>query len=114
MTSLVNWDFLVKTLFISVNCEWGSWNSFSSCTKTCGGGTKYRTRSKSVPEKNGGTCTGRTKDEENCNTQNCPGMKLSMLYILILHYKHTSTVHWTAGKPVRLGISYRLRSHSLN
>ena len=80
-------ESLKEILFVSVNCEWGSWSSFSTCTKTCGGGIKYRSRSKSVSEKDGGTCSGGTTEEESCNTQNCPGEKLIYVFHIILHEK---------------------------
>ena len=67
------------SFYVSVNCEWESWGSFSSCTKTCGGGTMHRTRSKSREEEFGGTCTGKSREEKTCNNQDCPGKTL--LYV---------------------------------
>ena len=61
------------SFYVSVNCEWERWGAFSSCTKTCGGGTMYRTRSKSREEEFGGTCTGKSREEKTCNNQDCPG-----------------------------------------
>ncbi|KAK4319004.1 hypothetical protein Pmani_010089 [Petrolisthes manimaculis] len=43
--------------------EWGSWASWSSCSKICGGGMRTRHRSKP----NGVTLD----DKESCNTQDC-------------------------------------------
>ena len=60
---------------ISVNCEWGEWN-IQECTKTCGGGTKLRTRNKVVIEASGGTCSGQHRATESCNTISCPGDSL--------------------------------------
>ena len=65
-------DFLVlsnKLLLhiCSVDCKWAQW---SSCSQTCGPGT--RTRKIEVPANHGGlNCTGR--DKERCNDRECPG-----------------------------------------
>mmetsp|Transcript_126555 Transcript_126555/g.300570 ORF Transcript_126555/g.300570 Transcript_126555/m.300570 type:complete len:1475 (-) Transcript_126555:127-4551(-) len=56
-----------------VDCQWSSWNKFSSCSKSCDGGTMSRTRVKSPAESNGGRpCTGDGDDSSFCNTQGCP------------------------------------------
>ena len=54
-----------------VNCRWGMWNHFSTCSRNCGGGTQTRRRSKLVIEKYGGTCTGLSTETRACNTQVC-------------------------------------------
>ena len=63
-----------------VNCEWGEWK-VGGCTKTCGGGTQKKTRVKTFPEKNGGTCTGQSTETQSCNTQRCPGS----IYDYVIH-----------------------------
>ena len=59
---------------ISVNGNWNNWSEWSSCSKTCGGGTKTRTRTctKPAPAHDGAYCGGESTDEQNCNTQSCP------------------------------------------
>ena len=58
----------------SVNCQWASWNSWQSCSKSCGLGTQKRIRSKLVVAKNGGNeCNGSNNETRSCNTNNCPG-----------------------------------------
>lgn len=59
--------------FVLVNCQWGTWNSWNSCSKTCGGGDKTTTRGKTVNEAHGGTCTGQSSKTESCNANSCPG-----------------------------------------
>ena len=54
-----------------VNCEWSSWISSSSCTKTCGGGTRHETRYITSTEKHGGTCSGTSKRTRDCNNKSC-------------------------------------------
>ncbi|XP_046575468.1 hemicentin-1-like isoform X3 [Haliotis rubra] len=64
-----------------VNGGWsgyGSWSAYSTCTKTCGGGTmsRFRTRSCTNPSPAylGARCSGseRATQTTSCNTHNCP------------------------------------------
>jgi len=64
-----------------VNCEWGAWGTYSKCSKSCGGGTKSRSRSKSVVESNGGSCSGFPTETKNCNTQGCPRQYSSIMVV---------------------------------
>ena len=59
-------------IYITVPCIWGPWSHFSSCDKSCGGGKMYKTRTKLVTEKYGGSCPGLDKVEKDCNTHKCP------------------------------------------
>ena len=54
------------------NCTPGSWSSWTSCTRSCGKGTQYRTRGIAVPQLCGGTCNVALKETRYCNTQCCP------------------------------------------
>ncbi|XP_058973764.2 transmembrane protease serine 6 isoform X1 [Pocillopora verrucosa] len=58
---------------VPVNGNWGAWRPWSTCTKTCGGGVKRRTRTCSNPApKNGGrACTGSSAESQACNTSPC-------------------------------------------
>jgi len=57
----------------AVNCEYDDWGNFTTCSKTCDGGTQFRTRGIKLAAAFGGTeCSGDTKEEQSCNTQNCP------------------------------------------
>ena len=57
-----------------VNCEWGNYDSWSSCSKTCGRGEKSRTRKEAIPASNGGlACEGDATEIEDCNDVVCPG-----------------------------------------
>lgn len=53
--------------------NWGSWSKFGSCSRTCGTGVRYRTRSCNNPHPaNGGrSCVGPSYQLELCNTENC-------------------------------------------
>ena len=66
---------------VPVNGNWGAWRPWSTCTKTCGGGVKRRTRTCSNPApKNGGrACTGSSAESQACNTLPCKGKRLQLL-----------------------------------
>merc|ERR1712080_222984 len=54
-----------------IHCEWNDW-VIGECSDSCGTGTRTNTRTKSVVEANGGTCTGQPSEVEECNTHPCP------------------------------------------
>ena len=62
---------IIVTDPMPVNCQWGGWNQFSLCSKSCGSGTQTRNRSKTVTEMYGGTCYGISTETRFCNTQIC-------------------------------------------
>ena len=68
--------------FFPEDCVWGPWSTWLSCSKTCGGGTETRLRTKTKAERNGGNCPESGFDIKTCNTQSCPG-KQSVCYLLI-------------------------------
>ncbi|XP_041442078.1 A disintegrin and metalloproteinase with thrombospondin motifs 2 [Xenopus laevis] len=53
--------------------NWGQWSKFGSCSRSCGTGVKYRTRSCDNPHPaNGGrSCSGPIYDFQLCNTEDC-------------------------------------------
>jgi len=64
-----------------VDGEWGDWSSFSSCSKSCGSGLKYRTRQcdNPAPSDGGENCsgfwTGSSVDAAHCNIKACKTCK---------------------------------------
>ena len=72
-----------KPYIISVNCQWSSWSRYSGCTKSCGGGTQFTTRTKTIPESDGGTCSGEKVYSRNCNVQSCPGKFTKVEYMFL-------------------------------
>ena len=61
--------------FLSVHGNWGKWSGFGVCSKTCGGGTKSRSRkcNNPSPAHGGRKCSGSSTQSAQCNTQHCPG-----------------------------------------
>ena len=54
------------------DCEWSEWQ-LGECSKSCDGGIRTNTRTKTIEEVNGGVCKGGEITEETCNTESCPG-----------------------------------------
>ena len=56
----------------NLDCVWGEWASWGSCSKTCGPGTIVRTRAIKVQATNGGEkCTGESKEHKDCQIKPC-------------------------------------------
>uniref|UniRef100_A0A8C5C2Q3 ADAM metallopeptidase with thrombospondin type 1 motif 14 n=1 Tax=Gadus morhua TaxID=8049 RepID=A0A8C5C2Q3_GADMO len=55
--------------------SWGSWSKLSTCSRTCGGGIRSRSRqcNNPVPAYGGRECPGSTFDYQMCNTEECAG-----------------------------------------
>ena len=56
-----------------VDGGWGSWSSYSTCSRTCGGGTKSKSRNCNNPKPahGGARCRGSSSQSKSCNTQEC-------------------------------------------
>uniref|UniRef100_A0A667XKX3 ADAM metallopeptidase with thrombospondin type 1 motif 14 n=1 Tax=Myripristis murdjan TaxID=586833 RepID=A0A667XKX3_9TELE len=55
--------------------SWGSWSKFGSCSRTCGGGVRSRSRqcNNPAPAYGGRDCPGSAFDYQMCNTEECAG-----------------------------------------
>uniref|UniRef100_A0A3P9AQA4 Peptidase M12B domain-containing protein n=1 Tax=Esox lucius TaxID=8010 RepID=A0A3P9AQA4_ESOLU len=53
---------------------WGTWSTFGSCSRTCGGGVRFRTRQcdNPIPANGGRTCYGNSYEFQLCNLDECP------------------------------------------
>ena len=62
------------TMFI-VDGQWGSWDEWSECSHSCGGGRKIRSRRCDNPSPlyNGKDCVGPGSELSLCNSEKCPG-----------------------------------------
>ncbi|XP_013411289.1 uncharacterized protein LOC106174328 isoform X4 [Lingula anatina] len=57
-----------------VDGNWGGWTPWSNCSRTCGGGVRFKSREcNNPPPSNGGvSCPGSSNLTETCNPQGCP------------------------------------------
>ncbi|XP_019490993.1 PREDICTED: hemicentin-1 [Hipposideros armiger] len=57
-----------------VHGKWATWASWSTCTVSCGGGARQRTRdcSDPIPQYGGNKCEGSDVQSDFCNTDPCP------------------------------------------
>ena len=78
--SLLSYKYKIHA-FLSVNGGWQitvNWSDWSSCSKTCNGGIRKRTRGRSCtnpkPQYGGTSCSGSITETsyESCNTLECP------------------------------------------
>ena len=56
-----------------IHGNWGSFGGFTTCDKSCGGGSQIRTRScdNPAPKWGGNTCAGSATESRTCNTNKC-------------------------------------------
>ncbi|XP_067348055.1 A disintegrin and metalloproteinase with thrombospondin motifs 2-like isoform X2 [Channa argus] len=52
---------------------WGTWSSYGSCSRTCGGGVRFRSRfcNNPAPVNGGRTCFGNSYEFQLCNQEEC-------------------------------------------
>ena len=64
---------LILNIF-TVDGVWGSWQAWSTCSMTCGGGEQSRMRNCDDPPQsgNGTNCTGYMNATQTCNNFTCP------------------------------------------
>lgn len=56
-----------------VDCKWGQWTAWTTCTATCGNGTTSKTRHQEKKQAYGGAnCTGPAHVVTPCHTEPCP------------------------------------------
>merc|ERR1711871_903057 len=56
-----------------VDCKLNAWKDWGSCSVSCGGGRRTRTRTRKVEPKFGGVGCAPESESEACNPQCCPG-----------------------------------------
>lgn len=59
----------------TVDGGWSSWNSWETCTVTCGNGEQRRTRfcNNPAPQNGGSNCTGEIYENQSCAVSQCEG-----------------------------------------
>jgi len=60
---------LLKSKYILV---WDSWNNWTECDVSCGGGKQKRSRNCKNGSPGDSGCLGKAVDTLDCNTQSCP------------------------------------------
>ena len=72
---MTHWEYEDHSLQIVVDGNWGAFGQWTSCSTSCGGGTRSRTRScNNPPPSNGGKqCSGSASETESCGMNKCPG-----------------------------------------
>ena len=58
-------------IFTFCLAKWSSWLEYDSCTKTCGGGTKTRSRTCENGVKDDDGYNGELTDIDTCHPQDC-------------------------------------------
>ncbi|XP_056001828.1 coadhesin-like [Ostrea edulis] len=58
----------------AIHGGWSSWSGYGSCTRSCGSGTRSRSRSctNPAPAHGGNTCSGSSTSSQSCNSHHCP------------------------------------------
>ena len=56
-----------------VDCKWGEWMTWKSCSQSCAGGSQMRVRYVDIqPQCSGTSCQGLAIEYQSCNTKCCP------------------------------------------
>ncbi|RUS87810.1 hypothetical protein EGW08_004409 [Elysia chlorotica] len=59
-----------------VDGQWMDWTPWSSCSVSCGGGSRERSRDCYLGQHGGANCTGSDKETMSCNQIDCPGRQI--------------------------------------
>ena len=59
-----------------VDGNWADWGQWSSCSRSCGKGSRIRRRTctSPAPSETGNNCVGLASQTENCNDRTCPNL----------------------------------------
>ncbi|XP_041948018.1 LOW QUALITY PROTEIN: A disintegrin and metalloproteinase with thrombospondin motifs 2 [Alosa sapidissima] len=79
--------------------SWGQWSKFGSCSRTCGGGVRFRTRQcdNPIPANGGRTCYGNSYEFQLCSMDGCAkafaDFREEQCKMWDLYFKHQNTLH---------------------
>ena len=66
-------------LYFVVDCIWSPWNEWTSCSETCGDGSRSKERLVVQESANNGTpCYGQPIKNKSCKIIDCPSMLLTI------------------------------------
>lgn len=70
----VKYNKTCTPISLAVDGAWGAWGLWGTCSVTCGGGQRSRTRicDNPTPANGGKNCPGSSGDYGDCNTDACP------------------------------------------
>ena len=74
------------------DCIVSQWDNWSNCSRSCGGGTQYKTRDILYHPRRGGQACPELKKTQVCNTQSCTNP----------NFKQTINIDGTIGRYVRI------------
>ena len=85
-----------------IHCALTTWSSYSSCSKSCGAGTRTRTRNITTHPEHGGTTCGLLSEDEPCTVQDCSlcigqsaNLTGSECNAWIAGFETTGGIHWS-------------------
>uniref|UniRef100_A0AAY5F1M0 ADAM metallopeptidase with thrombospondin type 1 motif, 2a n=1 Tax=Electrophorus electricus TaxID=8005 RepID=A0AAY5F1M0_ELEEL len=79
--------------------HWGQWTKFGSCSRSCGGGVRFRTRQcdNPIPANGGRTCYGNSYEFQLCNVEECDkalaDFRAEQCRLWEPHFEHQGTKH---------------------
>uniref|UniRef100_A0A669B702 ADAM metallopeptidase with thrombospondin type 1 motif, 2 n=1 Tax=Oreochromis niloticus TaxID=8128 RepID=A0A669B702_ORENI len=93
--------FIHCFITIKPDGNWGAWSEFGQCSRTCGGGVQFRTRScnNPTPHNGGRKCVGEDSQFQMCNTNECEDIysdpREEQCHAWALHSEiYTNKHHW--------------------
>uniref|UniRef100_A0A3P8WZF9 ADAM metallopeptidase with thrombospondin type 1 motif, 2a n=1 Tax=Cynoglossus semilaevis TaxID=244447 RepID=A0A3P8WZF9_CYNSE len=97
---------------------WGTWSSYGSCSRTCGGGVRFRIRrcDNPSPANGGRTCIGNSFEFELCSQDECPALtdfREEQCKVWNPFFEHEGTKHhWLPFEHPDLDLRCRLHCQS--
>ena len=64
---------------VDFDCMWSTWGEWTSCSRTCGNGTRERTRAVELQKLGNGVCPGHKKEMINCSAVPCKKMIIHLI-----------------------------------
>ncbi|KAH9512416.1 A disintegrin and metalloproteinase with thrombospondin motifs 2, partial [Bulinus truncatus] len=101
--SILTLAIFFATILVQVSASWGPWGEYSSCSRTCGGGVRSRTRRCTSPRSN--SCTGESVSYESCQTKACSDGAVDFRIQQCNSHKHDDNVwisHYDMSSPCTL------------